>query len=62
MAWTYCSACDSGVDQPTPQQVVEGNYTCPHCGEHLDPNMSLGDVVLNLLERIEALEGKNAKS
>ncbi|HGE7051765.1 TPA: hypothetical protein ACGCAJ_004758 [Serratia marcescens] len=61
MSWTYCGRCDNGVDAPTPRQVVENAYTCPHCGKDLEPNMTLGDVVLTLIERVEALESKNGE-
>ena len=59
MSWTYCGKCDNGMDEPTLRQVLEGEYVCSICGHNNDPHMTLAEVVLTLLERVEALEVKD---
>lgn len=56
MAWMYCSKCNAEQDEPTDEQVLRGEYNCPHCGHTNYPNKSLADVVLSLSERLAILE------
>lgn len=56
MAWMYCGKCEAEQQEPTDEQVLNGEYLCPQCGHHNYPNKSLNDVVLSILERLEALE------
>ena len=58
MSWVYCSKCGEGIDAPTPLEVLENSYQCPHCGHLEDPQMTIVDVVIGLLGRIEVLEAK----
>lgn len=60
MSWVYCSKCGEGIDAPTPLEVLENSYQCPHCGHPEDPQMTIVDVVIGLLGRIEVLEDKVA--
>lgn len=45
MSWVYCSKCGEGIDAPTPLEVLENSYQCPHCGHLEDPQMTIVDVV-----------------
>lgn len=55
MAWQYCRN-GHGLDAPTPEEICRQAQDCPQCDEVLDPLISLGEFVLQLVERIEALE------
>lgn len=55
-AWRYCTKCGEGMPTPTDRQVISDEYPCPHCGEENDPIISRDDVLLSMLDRIEAIE------
>lgn len=44
---------------PTIRQVADDSYECPTCGEKINPNLTLGEVLEGLSERIEELENRN---
>lgn len=60
MAWQYCEGrrgcCTHAFDNPTPQEVCKQKQVCPECGYENDPRKSLGELVAELVERIEQLE------
>lgn len=57
-AWQYCHECGHGMNEPTPHDVVDGEQCCNSCGHCQLPLKSLGELVLELLERIKQLEEK----
>ena len=54
--WKHCDTCDAEMPEPTPRQVLGAEYLCHACRNDNDTGKRLEDVVLELLERIEALE------
>lgn len=56
MAWSSCSKCSHELDEPTPSQVINNDYLCPSCGHNNYPNKSLAEIVLELCDRVAALE------
>lgn len=57
MSWQYCEKCGHGLDNPTPVEVCRQEQECPACGHSNDPLKSVAELVLELVERIEVLEG-----
>lgn len=60
MSWVHCS-CGGELDMPTNRQILEVDvYSCPQCEKDMSGymNSTIEEVVLALLERIEALENK----
>lgn len=59
MAWTYCSKCDASMSEPTVEEALKNEYCCKQCGHTNFPNKSMADIVIELNERLEALEQGN---
>lgn len=59
MAWAYCSKCETGMNEPTVEEALKNEYVCPTCGHNNFPNKSLADIVIELSQRVEALEQGN---
>lgn len=59
MAWTYCRKCDTEMEEPTLREVLTYDYLCPNCGSLVDPQKSVNECIIELLERVEALENEN---
>lgn len=55
MAWQNCK-CGYPLDEPTPEEVCEGKQECPSCRREMDPLKTVGELMLELISRIEALE------
>ncbi len=55
---SYCRKCDRPLEFSTPQQVGDGEHECPYCNYTNDPNQSVGDLLRELTERVEALEAE----
>lgn len=62
MAYSYCKSCGNELDEPTIQEVVDDDYECPECYTKNHIPKTLGEVVLELAERIVELESKIAKN
>lgn len=57
MAWAYCKTCNHPLSEPNVAQVLnKEDYCCSSCGAINYTHKSLADVVLELHERLEALE------
>jgi len=59
--YKYCDndRCMEAIkDGPTTRQVIEDDYSCPHCGASNDPLKSVKDVFMELVERVEAIEAR----
>ena len=57
MAWAYCKACNHGLSEPSVAQVLgKADYCCSSCGTTNFTNKNMADVVLELHERLQALE------
>lgn len=54
--WRYCIDCGKGMIAPTPKQIADNEYNCEHCGAKNDPLKTIGEVIDELIERIERLE------
>ncbi len=56
-SYMYCDNCDTGLDKPTPREVIEDHWECGLC-DHVQDIMDddKRDALLNMLDRIEALE------
>ena len=59
MSWRYCEECNHKLNAPTIREIIENDKSCFTCGTSLD--LSADDyqkeVLLDLLDRIELLEG-----
>lgn len=55
-AWVYCDKCECGQDKPTVRQVLEDDYRCHCCDAPLRTVMSKKDALLEMLDRLEAIE------
>lgn len=61
-SWAYCRhpLCDRGLPKPTPREVIDGEQLC--CDGHRNPaTMTMGELVIELAERVEELETKVAR-
>lgn len=60
--WQYCPnpECGLSLPKPTPSEVVVGERECPSCGTTMHPIMNQGDLIIELLERVEELEKRTA--
>lgn len=56
MAWAYCSKCEASMSEPTVEEALKNEYHCKSCGHNNFPNKSMADIVIELNERLEALE------
>jgi hypothetical protein len=59
MSWGYCKICSAGVDEPTPDEVIDGVHYCrnPNCYAEIDVTEDARkDFLRELLRRIEKLE------
>lgn len=56
-AWSYCE-CGQGQNRPTPQQVIDNSMECPVCHRINEPGMTMGELLLELIERVDELEKK----
>ena len=56
-AWTYCSNCGEGMDEPTRHQVLRGDYCCSHCGADNDPVITPLELICDELDRLEQAAG-----
>jgi hypothetical protein len=58
-AWAYCrhSGCEQGLDKPTAREVIEGVQRC-NSGHDNEPTMTKDELLIEMYERIEALEAK----
>lgn len=59
MVWQNCK-CGYGLDEPTPEEVCAGEQECPSCRRQMDPLKTIGELMLELIGRIEALEKDSA--
>jgi 6-phosphogluconolactonase (cycloisomerase 2 family) len=58
-AYSYCYKCKDGpLDPATASEVLSKEQECPACHALLFPNRSMDEVVVELAERIEALEAR----
>lgn len=55
--WSYCRGCDRGLPRATISEVVNGAQFCS-AGHENTPNVSKDDLLLELFDRVEALEAK----
>lgn len=67
MSWQYCndSKCGMGLD-PSAKEALIGIIICPGCGEYnevqgTDHNSLRAEALIDLLERVEVLEGALAR-
>lgn len=60
MAYAYCTkrGCDGELDEPTPEEVLEGEQVCPSCGRGNSTTKTPNDLILELVARIEFLEAQ----
>lgn len=61
-AWSYCRhpGCDQGLARATLREVIDGAQLCG-AGHENEPNVTRDEALLDLFERVEALESKVAK-
>ncbi|WP_157378464.1 hypothetical protein [Burkholderia ubonensis] len=61
-AWSYCRhpGCDQGLIRATAREVIEGVQRC-QAGHVNEPNVTRDELLIDLMERIEALEAKTSK-
>ena len=57
MAYRYCENCNADMSAPTDREVL-GYYGCPACGAANDSLKSTGDIILNILDRLDSIESK----
>ena len=55
--WSYCRSCDLGLPRSSMREVLEGVQCCS-AGHENTPNVSKDDLLVELFERVEALEAK----
>lgn len=56
-AFRYCKCGDQGFDKPTAiEDLVEWERQACHCGKQLDQYMSVEEWIMDLDERLRALE------
>lgn len=55
-SWQYCKKCECGMDEPTPEDVIAEVQYCPHCGAQNDPRKTQGDLILELVKRVDTLQ------
>lgn len=56
-SYAYCPACSEGLPAPTVREIITNEWNCRHCGVHQEVNEDhQQDVLIELLDRIEALE------
>lgn len=56
MAWQFCHWCDHQMGEPDVNEVVAGAQACPECGHEQHPLKSTDDLLIELYDRIVALE------
>jgi hypothetical protein len=54
--WKTCDNCGAMMDEPTIREAVNDMYACPQCTAPNYSNKTKGDLIIELLERIEKLE------
>lgn len=55
--WSYCMHCDLGLPRATMREVLDEAQYCG-TGHANAPNVSKDDLLVELFERVEALEEK----
>jgi hypothetical protein len=54
--WKTCDNCGAMMNEPTIREAVNDMYACPQCTAPNYSNKTKGDLIIELLERIEKLE------
>jgi len=55
--WSYCRECDKGLPKASTREVLDDAQYCSE-GHKNPPNVSKNDLLVDLFERVEALESK----
>lgn len=56
MAYSYCRKCDAEMGEPSLSEVLNCDHTCTQCGHSNHPLKSDAEAILEMAERLEALE------
>ena len=57
--WTSCTNCERELEYPTLEEQLLQSRACPCCMEWQGVEVPLGDALVELLERVRALEEKS---
>jgi hypothetical protein len=60
MSHIRCS-CSQGMEAPTIRDTLMGVYHCPTCGKDYSGHLNTAEALLELLDRVEAIEAKTLK-
>lgn len=55
-SYRYCRDCDTAMDKPTTREAVERVHPCPACNEDNSRGEDFNEFLIELSERLEALE------
>ena len=61
MAWQYCRKCGHGMCEPTMAEALAVSQICPECGCNHHPLKSTEDLLIELYDRVVALESAQEK-
>ena len=54
--WMYCNNCRQGMPEPLIREAIYGFTQCLNCETINEPGKTTEDILIELLDRIEALE------
>lgn len=59
MAYRYClnTECGEALSKPTVHEAATEEQLCPSCGTNNSREWDLADLLVDLTDRVEALEG-----
>jgi hydrogenase maturation factor HypF (carbamoyltransferase family) len=58
-AFRYCHQCDKPLNKPTCREDLLENFSCDRCGRLIPKYQSIAEWVVELEERLCALEAHN---
>ena len=60
-SWSYCKACDAGLDRCTLAEAYRGVKVCPHCDATNDAILTFDEALEYHEEYVKSLEERIKK-